>query len=132
MENYIYSAKELKTIASEAYRQIRVTTANSVFYSWGVSKIMYTMCNNLPALALRVNGRLLSGVVFVALNEGKDLYEVYTQEDGTNEPKLIAGDLYSDMVSDCIDKAIERGKDWNEYQKFLKLEREKVYRDIFG
>ena len=44
--------------------------------SWGVSEFVATVFQELPALRLKVNGRLHAGYVVIALN-GSDYYEVY-------------------------------------------------------
>ena len=69
----------------------------------------------MPALRIKVNGRLHKGYVIVALN-GSDYYEVYLHnEKGT---VCVHEEVYYDELGDIIDKAIESGTDKAEYDKF--------------
>ncbi len=50
--------------------QLLATTPANTLLSWGVEKFFGTVYNNMPALAIRVNGRLFTGNVVIAYNEG--------------------------------------------------------------
>lgn len=134
MATYNYSNGELQQIASTALSQIKATTANNVFNSWGVHKAVATVYNGAPALALLVDARLLKGFVFVVYNEGQDLYELYTADVTKSEDevtKVIDG-LYADDLGDWIDRTIERGENWQEYEAFCREEEKKLYQEIFS
>lgn len=132
MNDYEYSKGELNYIATVALAQILATAGVNTFNCWGVSRKIATTCKGMPALALKVDARLFQGLLVVALNEGKDLYELYTITDASNEPKKIAEDLYSDMLGDEIDRLIERGDNWEEYEAFCKAQDKLLYQFIFS
>ena len=77
----------------------------SMFWSWGVSKLLDL---NGKGLRLTVNGHLHKGHVYVVLN-GMDLFDIYyTSNRGTI--KNLDTDIYFDQLSEVIDNRIETGK----------------------
>ena len=71
----------------------------------------------LPALRLKVNGRLHAGYVVIALN-GSDYYEVYLLKEDDSNAKCVNEEVCFDELGDVIDRAIESGTDKEEYDKF--------------
>lgn len=61
----------LMRIANEINRQIRCGVTMGVQMSWGVSKRIAMIYENRATLALRVNGVLHKGWVYVSLDEGR-------------------------------------------------------------
>ena len=55
-------------IAQTIKEQLLSFTPIPVFMSWGVSEFVATVFQELPALRLKVNGRLHAGYVVIALN----------------------------------------------------------------
>lgn len=91
-----------------------------VIMSWGIEEFAVTTYRNLPALRIKVNGRLHAGNVIVALN-GSDYYEVYLQKDKVME--CINKEVCFDELGDVIDRAIEKGTDQAEYDRFCERQR---------
>lgn len=130
MENYNYSNVELQQIATTALNQIRASIKNNVWFSWGVGKVFATLFNGRPALSLLVSARLLKGFVFVVLDEGRDLYDIYKcdvkMNDNGDDVKTVAEDVYCDQLGEIIDREIESGDDAEEYEKFCENEQKKL------
>lgn len=119
--------KHILSVAEEIRRQLVGLTAPNVLMSWGISQLAATVIDNMPALRLKVNGRLHKGEVFIALNEGVDYYEIYLVD--TNGRCRIACDIDFTQLGDVIDTAIESGTDKEEYNKFCEENFRKV---MFG
>lgn len=119
--------KHILSVAEEIRRQLVGLTAPNVLMSWGISQLATTLIDNMPALRLRVNGRLHKGEVFIALNEGVDYYEIYLAD--KNGRRRIACDIDFTQLGDVIDTAIESGTDKEEYNKFCEENFRKV---MFG
>ena len=77
------------------------------YFSWGVSKTMFTFWKDMPSLMLRVSGAIHKGWVVVSLNEGSDTYEVRLLN-VKQEEKAKYEDVYCDELSSFIDGKIER------------------------
>lgn len=90
--------------------QLLSFTPMPVFMSWGVCEFVATVFRELPALRLRVNGRLHAGYVVIALN-GSDYYEVYLQKEDDDNAKCVNEEVCFDELGDVIDRAIESGAD---------------------
>lgn len=91
-----------------------------VIMSWGIEEFAATTYRDLPALRIKVNGRLHTGYVMVVLN-GSDYYEVYLQKGTAVE--CINEEVCFDELGDVIDRAIEKGTDQAEYDKFCDRQR---------
>ena len=65
-------------VAKTIREQLVVLTPMPVFMSWGIDEFAATIYKDLPALRIKVNGRLHKGYVIIALN-GSEFYEVYLQ-----------------------------------------------------
>lgn len=119
--------KHILSVAEEIRRQLVGLTAPNVLMSWGISQLAATVIDNMPALRLKVNGRLHKGEVYIALNEGVDYYEIFLAND--EGKRKIAYDIDFTQLGDVIDTAIESGTDKEEYNKFCEENFRKV---MFG
>ena len=71
------TAEERMEVATTIWQQIRATLTMPEIWSWGVSKKIATEYNGKPALQLRVSGLQHKGWAVIALDYGRDVYEVY-------------------------------------------------------
>lgn len=92
-----------KTINEQLFWSIDLPT----FWSWGVSKKVFTFYNDMPSLKLRVSGLVHKGWVVVSLNEGRDTYDVRLLN-VKEEEKAVYEDVYADVLGSFIDDKIER------------------------
>ena len=96
------------TVATEIWRQIRASLTVSELMSWGLSKRVATEYNGMPALQMRVTGLQHKGWVYVALDYGRDVYEVFfVSVRGVVKNHL--DEVYCDNLGDVLDRNIERG-----------------------
>ena len=95
-------------IAQTIKEQLLSFTPIPVFMSWGVSEFVATVFQELPALRLKVNGRL----------HDTDYYEVYLLKEDDSNAKCVNEEVCFDELGDVIDRAIESGTDKEEYDKF--------------
>ena len=107
-------------VAQTAKEQLITMTPASVIMSWGIKEFTAMVYNGMPALRIKVNGRLHTGYVIVALN-GSDYYEVYLLHGIT--AVCVNEEVCFDELGDVIDRAIEKGTDENEYKKFCEQQR---------
>ena len=107
-------------VAQTAKEQLITMTPASVLMSWGIKEFTAMVYNGMPALRIKVNGRLHTGYVIVALN-GSDYYEVYLLHGIT--AVCVNEEVCFDELGDVIDRAIEKGADENEYKKFCEQQR---------
>lgn len=96
------------------------------YFSWGVSKTMFTFWKDMPSLMLRVSGAIHKGWVVISLNEGADTYEVRLLN-VRQEEKAVYTDIYADQVGSFIDGKIERpvGMSDEEYHEIAMKDSEK-------
>jgi len=111
-------------VAETIHEQLLSLTPMSVLMSWGIEEFAATIYKNMPALRIKVNGRLHAGYVIVALN-GSDYYEVYLLNGVGVE--CINDEVCFDELGDVIDRAIERGGDKAEYDKFCEQQLGKLF-----
>lgn len=112
----VYMEKDyVMSVAETAKQQLFGMTRTSVLMSWGISGLYATEFKDMPALKLKVNGRLFKGFVVIALN-GSDYYEVYLTND--TETRLVSDEVCFDELGELIDRHIERGDNQEEYDKF--------------
>lgn len=104
-------------VAQTIREQLVTMNPMPVIMSWGISEWVATSYKDMPALRIKVNGRLHKGYVIVALN-GSDYYEVYLYND--KGMTCVHEEVCYDELGDIIDKAIESGTDKAEYDKFCK------------
>lgn len=76
--------------------------------SWGAEKFHAEIFRDMKALRFRVNGFIHKGYVFVAYNEGTDLFEVYTLTFDLKEV-LMCKDVCVDDLCNVIDEMVEQG-----------------------
>lgn len=107
-------------IAQTIREQLLSLNPAPVIMSWGIEEFAATTYRGLPALRIKVNGRLHTRYVIVALN-GSDYYEVYLQKGMKVE--CINGEVCFDELGDVIDRAIEKGTDQAEYDRFCDRQR---------
>lgn len=107
-------------VAQTIGEQLISLTPMPVLMSWGITEFAATLFKELPALRIKVNGRLHAGYVIIALN-GSDYYEVYLPK-GTGA-KCVNGEVCFDELGDVIDRAIEKGTDQAEYDRFCDRQR---------
>lgn len=88
-------------IAQTIKEQLLSFTPIPVFMSWGVSEFVATVFQELPALRLKVNGRLHAGYVVIALN-GSDYYEVYLLKEDDSNAKCVNEEVCFDELGDVI------------------------------
>lgn len=110
-------------VAKTAKEQLFGMTPTMVIMSWGVSGMYATVFKDMPALMLKVNGRLFNGFVVIALN-GSDYYEVYLNNE--NETRLVSDEVCLDELGELIDRHIERGDNKKEYDEFCKSQLTKL------
>ena len=98
-----------------------------IFCSWGVEKKICVYVDDMPALGLLVNGFIHQGLVFVALNEGTDTYEVFTCKTNSKEQTIEIvkhiDDVYCDVLTDTIDGMIERDPSWSDEEYNSKVDK---------
>ena len=111
-------------VAQTIKEQLVALTPMTVLMSWGIKEFAATLYRDLPALRIKVNGRLHAGYVIVALN-GSDYYEVYLVKG--REVECVNEEVCFDELGDVIDRAIESGTDKAEYDKFCEQERQNLY-----
>lgn len=117
-------------IAKTIWAQILCGPRN-VIWSWGISSV-YAV-TPLPAIAIRVNGRLFKGAVIVMYDEGRDLYNIdFTPDDPEGDKPARVTGVYCDQLVNEIDTLIEVGDNWEEYEQFCKHEQEKLTSDIIN
>ena len=63
-------------VAQTIKEQLVALTPMTVLMSWGIKEFAATLYRDLPALRIKVNGRLHAGYIIVALN-GSEYFEVY-------------------------------------------------------
>lgn len=86
-----------------------------VTMSWGVHRFVACEYQKMAALRFSVNGFLHRGYVYVCLNEGKDLFEVFT----VKKDKVVAHEteVFIEDLVDTIDFMVEKNVSQLEYEK---------------
>ena len=95
-------------IAKEIYRQIKATFNINVLWSWGIAEQRAMIYKDMASLGIRVNGYQHKGWVIIALNEGKDLYNIYLLDKKQNVKQTIE-DVYVEDL-EILDTLIETGE----------------------
>ena len=96
------------TIANEVNSILK--NAGAVAWSWGIDNKTATEYEGMAAFAFTVQGFRHRGGVVVALNEAKDLYEVYFLNE-KGEAVNVVEDVYLDELVSVLDREIETGND---------------------
>ncbi len=114
-------------IANETNRQIRCGVTTDVVMSWGVSKRIATVYNDMATLALRVSGVLHKGWVYVSLDEGRDVYIVTLLSTDKKNVVSVHDEVYCDDLGSLIDSLVERKMEWTdeEYKKLALADSER-------
>ena len=114
-------------IANEINRQIRCGVTADVIMSWGISKRIATVYQNRATLALRVNGILHKGWVYISLDEGRDVYIVTLLSADKKNMVSVNDEVYCDDLGSLIDSLVERKMEWTdeEYEKLALEDSEK-------
>lgn len=111
-------------VAHTVKEQLVALTPMTVLMSWDIKEFAATLYRDLPALCIKVNGRLHAGYVIIALN-GSDYCEVYLVKG--MDVECVNEEVCFDELGDVIDRAIESGTDKAEYDKFCEQERQNLY-----
>ena len=123
-----FSSGHLREISGDIRGDRNAESSRSIIHrnalSWGIKEFAATLYRDLPALRIKVNGRLHAGYVIVALN-GSDYYEVYLVKG--MEVECVNEEVCFDELGDVIDRAIESGTNKAEYDKFCEQERQKLF-----
>lgn len=81
--------------------------------SWGMHDLKADCIKpgeyEMAALSFLVQGFNFKGRIWIALNEGADLYEVYGQRKGAHEMTLLDEDVFCEDLSEILDTLIETG-----------------------
>jgi len=104
-------------IAQTIKEQLVGMTPAPVIMSWGITEFAATIYRDLPALRIKLNGRLHTGYVMIVLN-GSDYYEVYLLSGSATE--CVSKEVCFDELGDVIDRAVESGTDQAEYEEFCR------------
>lgn len=104
-------------IAQTIKEQLVGMTPAPVIMSWGITEFAATIYRDLPALRIKLNGRLHTGYVMIVLN-GSDYYEVYLLCGSATE--CVSKEVCFDELGDVIDCAVESGTDQAEYEEFCR------------
>lgn len=114
-------------ITNEINRQIRCSVTTDVVISWGVSKRMATVYNDMATLALRVSGVLHKGWVYVSLDEGRDVYIVTLLSADKKKVVSVHDEVYCEDLGGLIDSLVERKTEWTdeEYKKLALADSER-------
>lgn len=119
--------KVLLRIANEIMRQIRCGVTLDVVMSWGVSKRIATVYEDMATLALRVSGVLHDGWVYVSLDEGRDVYIVTLLSADKSKVVQVRDEVYCEELGSVIDNLVERKTEWTdeEYRKLAMADNER-------
>lgn len=65
----------------------------------------------MAALSFLVSGFSFKGRIWIALDEGKDLYEIWGQRHGAHQKSLLDEDVFCEDLGDILDHIIEKGNE---------------------
>lgn len=81
--------------------------------SWGTHELSSTVIKpaeyEMAALTFLVQGFNFKGRIWIALNEGADLYEIYGQRQGAHKMELLEDEVFCDDLESLLDHLIETG-----------------------
>ena len=86
-------------------------TQLTIIMSWGIDLDSIKVVD--LGIQFHVQGFKHTGYVKVALNEGKDLFEISLLSDNGECVKFL-DEVYLDMLVDTIDQAVEKTEDYEE------------------
>lgn len=107
--------------------QLIAGTDLDVLQSWGFQNPMATVFRDMPALAFFVNGRLFRGCVIIAY-QPSDTYDIFLVTPSSE--RQIGEEIFADQLGDIIDRAVERGDNTEEYEKFCQSQLALLAREI--
>lgn len=109
-----------RRIATTILHQIKAGAAENVLQSWGMEKPAAIVMGDVCGLIFHVRGLIHTGRVVVALDEGRDLYDIILQDDHGHEEKRIEG-VFCDELAARIDAAVERPDDMSDADYIARL-----------
>mgnify|MGYP006989036666 CR=1 FL=1 len=95
-------------VANEILKLLRIGAYKTL--SWGVDGLNAVEYEDKPALKFHANGFAHKGVVVMALDDGKDLYEIHLLNDNGGVKKSVR-EIHYDHLVDIADVLIETGSD---------------------
>lgn len=113
-ENLQYSHEDMavnRDLEMARYIWSILKTQLTIIMSWGIDLDSIKVVD--LGIQFHVQGFKHTGYVKVALNEGKDLFEISLLSDDGECVKFL-DEVYLDMLVDTIDLAIERTEDYEE------------------
>ena len=113
-ENLQYSHEDMavnRDLEMARYIWSILKTQLTIIMSWGIDPGSIKVVD--LGIQFHVQGFKHTGYVKVALNEGKDLFEISLLSDDGECVKFL-DEVYLDMLVDTIDLAIERTEDYEE------------------
>lgn len=109
-----------RRIATTALNQIKAGAAANILQSWGMKDPAALIMGDVCALVFHVRGLIHTGRVIVALDEGRDLYDIILQDDHGREVRRIEG-VFCDELATRIDDAVERPEDMTDADYIARL-----------
>ena len=113
-ENLQYSHEDMavnRDLEMARYIWSILKTQLTIIMSWGIDLDSIKVVD--LGIQFHVQGFKHTGYVKVALNEGRDLFEISLLSDDGECVKFL-DEVYLDMLVDTIDLAIERTEDYEE------------------
>jgi hypothetical protein len=113
-ENLQYSHEDMavnRDLEMARYIWSILKTQLTIIMSWGIDPGSIKVVD--LGIQFHVQGFKHTGYVKVALNEGKDLFEISLLSDDGECVKFL-DEVYLDMLVDTIDQAVERTEDYEE------------------
>lgn len=101
--------EKIREVVETINEQLLISAPINIQMSWGVSKKVCMMYENMYTLGIKVQGFLHKGWVYISYNEGLDEYEIRLIGDENQVLKLIKG-VFFDEMGDIVDKLVERGE----------------------
>ena len=109
-----------RRIATTILHQIEAGAAANILQSWGMEKPAAIVMGDVCGLVFHVRGLIHTGRVIVALDEGRDLYNIILMDDNGHEVQRIEG-VFCDELAARIDAAIERPEDMSDADYIARL-----------
>ena len=109
-----------RRIATTILNQIKAGAAANILQSWAMKDPAALIMGDVCALVFHVRGLIHTGRVIVALDEGRDLYDIILQDDHGHEEQRIEG-VFCDELAARIDAAVERPEDMSDADYIARL-----------
>ena len=109
-----------RRIATTILHQIEAGAAANILQSWGMEKPAAIVMGDVCGLVFHVRGLIHTGRVIVALDEGRDLYDIILQDDHAREVQRIDG-VFCDELAARIDAAVEHPDDMSDADYIARL-----------